>query len=118
MLRIKRTKNPPPPATTPPAVHYATGVAKAGNITGWTADIAKAGEFHEAVADAVKTYYRLRENVGDLTFDAIAPVIPEPVIPPTPEPVVLPTPIPEPVPTPVTKQPPTHQERAGRKASR
>ncbi len=73
MLRIKRTKKPPPPSEAPPAVHYAVSVAPAGNITGWTPDIALAAELDDATCNTVRAFYKARENVGELKFERLPP---------------------------------------------
>lgn len=108
-MRIKRTKNPPPPSFVPPAVHYARAVANEGNVTEWTGEAALAGDFPADVAAKVKEFYRCRENAGTLTFEpAAAPELaaPEPAAPESPpvapppessEPEQVQAPAPEPV---------------------
>src|SRR4051812_13019718 len=102
MLRIKRVKGPPAPATTPPAIHYALSVAKAGNVTGWTADVAEAALFPDGTAALVRAFYLRRENAGTLSFEGVPePVKPVPVLtaPVTPAPPVCVAPVvPEPAP--------------------
>lgn len=68
MYVVKRTKSAPPgnepPA--PPAVHYATSAAPAGNVTGWAADRSRARGFGEDEAAKIKAFYAGRENAGSV----------------------------------------------------
>ncbi len=87
MFRIKRVKNIPPPAMGGAATHYATAVV-AGQITGLTPNVEKAGAFSAEVVAQVKACYVGRENTGKLTFEEIAPAV---VVEEKPEPSVTET---------------------------
>lgn len=92
LFRIKRTKKPPAPATTPPAVHYALSVTDAGNVTGWTPKVDLAASFTKEVTTLVKAFYADRENAGDLKFEPLpepkveSPVTTSASVPPLPIP--------------------------------
>ena len=84
MIRIKRTKKPPPPAIGPAAVHYAATVAPYGQVSRWTSDPNEAGVFDDSVGAKVKAYYANRENAGKIDFEPFTP--PKPVEPPANDP--------------------------------
>ena len=111
MVRIKRTKKAPGMATTPATVHYALAVAPAGNVTAWTANADKAGEFSDDIGAKVREFYLRRENAGELTFEKVKATAPAPT--PTPAPTAAPVP-PAPIPAPANVPPPaaTTQEPA------
>jgi len=48
----------------PAKTHYATQVAPAGNVTGWTEDAAKATTFPEDVAIKSEKWYQAKEASG------------------------------------------------------
>lgn len=72
MFKVKRVKGG--------ATHFATSVAKAGNINGFTADESKAGVFDAATADAVAAFYSRPSGVV-----STAVVTCVPLTPPTPK---------------------------------
>ncbi len=74
MPRIKRVKHGPAtfPAL-PPAVHYATAVAAAGNVTGWTDDPARALDVSAETAALVLAHYAGRPNTGTVTVESETP---------------------------------------------
>lgn len=74
MFRIKRTKAAPGMPTMPPAVHYATGVAPEGNLTGLSEDQGQAVLVDASTVTKVKAYHARRENVGKLDFEPVGEV--------------------------------------------
>lgn len=70
MQRIRREKTG--------AVHYATGVAAPGNITGWTADVTLAVMVPACVKEQVQSFYASVRNAGTLTFEPEIVPVPEP----------------------------------------
>lgn len=81
-MLIKRSKLPPPGpmdamvGTGPAAVHYALSVAVAGNVTGWTAEVAKAPAFDAATVERVRAFYGSRPQAGTFHFEP-AGVVPQ-----------------------------------------
>lgn len=67
MLRVKRTKR----VGVVVAVHYATGIAKPGYVTGLDSDPAKAAAINDAAAERVKAYYASRPAFGELAFEEV-----------------------------------------------
>lgn len=81
MLRIRRTKYRPlgpMDALTgrpPPSVHWATSVAPAGNVTGWTGEVLEAAIFPDETEQLVRAFHVRIENAGQLTFEPVDPPV-------------------------------------------
>src|SRR5687767_5798968 len=77
MFVVKRTKAAPPgPGETrpgPAAVHWAAGVAPAGNVTAWTADRGRAVEVPADLAEKVRRHHAGRPAVGRVEVLPAAP---------------------------------------------
>jgi len=63
MFTLKRVKNG--------AVHYATGVAPSGSVTGLTKHFRDAARLDAATAEKAETYYAGRKNAG--TYSLVDP---------------------------------------------
>lgn len=114
MYRIRRTKSELPPPFGIPSVHYATRVAPAGNITGWTGNESQAVLVPEDVAAKVRSFYLGRPKAGLVECLPDKPALPAPAAPvvvkAAPAPVVAPVPVVE-----AKEQPaamPVEQEKA------
>lgn len=99
MQVVKRTKTAADRDGKPvgaPAVHYATGAAAAGNVTGWSKARSAAAEFPPEAAARVLEFYRDRPNAGAVTAEGVPPAAPpaEPPAPPAPPAPAAPKPTP------------------------
>lgn len=84
MFRIKRTKPLPPPALGAPSIHYATGAAPLGSISGWTRSEEQAAVFSAETVARIKAFHADRKHVGTLTPEPVQEM-PAPVFPVDPK---------------------------------